>query len=283
MRSIGLTFTFLILSLSWVSGSASDPLDASRALGEQMLFKCLATEEQLECLVAAGFSCTSVGKPAWNSYSCNVSLDSGCYRARFQLTANGWSSNDKWLPAECEDSHEPVLQPGVRMMFDNTNAPDGVRLEQLLSSVFRESVHSKDDRALRRYIAPGANAKTGYEEVAQYFVSTYWSIENEIHDERISILCEDELPRFKDARLRETFDSFDDLRLAVYEEHLPGVRKRFDGDDTFDFDAALYGFPAAFSVHILETRGPIDALYDSAERICTAPFTMNFTTVGDVE
>ncbi len=283
VSTIRLSFIAIFLSLAWKAVFASDYVGDQRDAGEQLASKCLFSHQKLACFKEEGFSCVSVGEPSWNSYSCYISLGGGCYRTRFQLTAVGWSSKDQWLTGECEDTHKSKLQPGVRMMFDNTNAPDSVRLRQLLSSVFRESIQSSDDRAPWSYIAPGANADTDFERISTYFVSKYWEIENQIHDAQVSLLCEDELPRFKDSRLRDVFDAFDDLMLETYAGHLPSMRERFDDDESFDLDAALYGFPGSFSVNILKTGGLVDDLYNEAVRFCTTPFSMNFTKVEDVE
>jgi len=281
-----LTIITLLLFNLWRVSPASeivDDIDRNRNAGEQLAYECLRGDQKLACFKAKGFSCAPVGEPSRNSFSCYISFEGDCYRKRFQLKENGWSGNDQWVTGECEDTHEPTLQPGVRWMFDNTNAPDFVRFKMLLSSVFGESVDSDDDRGAWRYIAPGANVETEYERISTYLVSKNWEIVNQIHGEQSSLLCDGDRPRFKDSRLHETFDAFDDLMLETYAEHLVIVRKHFIDDGTFDLDAALYGYPGSFSLTSLRTTGQVDDLYEAAVRFCTTPFSMNFTRVEDVE
>lgn len=257
----------------------NDPMPPDE-FGEQMVHKCLAGDEQLECLRMSGFSCTPTGKANRNGYSCYIFIEDGCYRTRFGLTPGGWTSHDDWVQGECEATHQVAKPAGVRMQFDELNAPDSILFEMFVGALFHDNLDQGDYRMGKSYIRPGANSITDYDQITLYFASKYLEIEREVHDAQIEMLCEDGTPRYSDSTLYEVLDKFDDLKIDTYTRHLELSIDHFAGDENFDLEAALRGFPAALSMTVFATSGSLKELRKNAARICSEPFKRNFKTIG---
>lgn len=281
-RRLLVTIVLLIGILPGTGMPETLPNDSkpSDELGEQMVHKCLAGDEQLECLRLSGFSCAPTGNANRNGYSCYASIDGGCYRTKFGLKPGGWTSHDDWVHGECEARHELAKPAGVRMQYDELNAPDSILFQMFVAALFRDNVDQGQHGMGKAYIRPGANSATDYYQVTLYFASKYLEIEHEVHDTQIDMLCQDGKPRYSDSTLFEVMDRFDDIAIETYAKHLEVTKVDFAEDDKFDLDAALRGFPAAFSITVVATSGSLQDVKGFAARTCSEPFKRSFTTIG---
>lgn len=256
-----------------------------------MAFKCLSQDRQLECLLEKGFQCAAVGEPSRKSYSCHLTVDDECFRTRFQLKRNGWSGSDKWLTGMCVDTHEPVLEPGVRWMYDNTNAPDELVFKLFVGAVFGEALSYIDDldalsdepyHAGYHYVSAGLTGKMESVDVVRYFAQRYLAIEAEVEELSRSLLCDGKSPRYKGTENIYILNQLDDVRLHVYERHLFLARADLQASGLFDLDKALLEIPMGFSSVSIEHRaapdGSIAGILEGASRLCEEPWGISITS-----
>ncbi len=276
-------------------------LEADAAIGdreqaERMAFDCLRGDRRLECLNEKGFRCASVGEPSRNGYSCYLSVGGNCYRKRFRLEENGWSSNDDWQSGACEDTFEPALGPGVRERYDNTNAPDKLLFKMFVRRIFAESVDFLEtlesaeferSQAGLKYVEPGLTGKMDAADVVRYFARRFPDIEDDVEEFSKALLCEGTRPRYPGAENFVVFNQLDEVRLNVYERHLLIARAELQAGGLFDLDKALHDFPGSFvsvSVdHEAARDGSVASIYEHATRLCESPWGHQFSSSGPAD
>lgn len=296
MRSVAVSIAILFIGVNPDLSAASELLDigsTGREAGERMAHECLSGDRLFECFKEKGFRCAAVGEPLRRSYSCYVSLKDGCFRTRFQLEENGWNSSDRWLTGKCVDSHEPVLEPGVRWRYDNTNAPDELVFALLVNHVFAETLHRSDNLDVQNkephhagyhFVEAGLTGKMGSADVVRYFAERYLGIEKEVEDLSKKLLCDGDRPRYDGAENFFVFNQLDDVRLHVYERHLFLARSDLQASGLFDLDKAIREFPGAFSSVAMEHEaardGSVAAILEHASHLCSEPWRRSFSVSG---
>lgn len=304
MRIIVLLVATLTVGLQCGLIAASEPADAvsgDRDAGEKMVFDCLSGDRQIECLIQKGFRCAAVGNPEGNGYSCYVALEDGCYRSRFRLKDNGWSGSDSWLDGECDDTHEPVLQSGVRWRYDNTNAPVELVFQLFVGQIFShtldyfgnlDALEDEPHNMGFHYVEAGLTGNMESVDVVRYFAERYLDIEKEVEDLSRKLLCVGNKPRYEGAENFLIFNQLDDVQLHVYERHLFLARADLQASGLFDIDKALREYPGGFSSvsidHEAARNGSVSRIYEDASRLCEKSWGHSFSvsgssTIGKIE
>lgn len=289
MLSIGMGCEFVAASV------LSDEVNGNAELGERMAFDCLSGDEAIECLRAKGFQCAAIGEASRNSYSCYVFVENGCYRTRFQINKSGWSTNDRWVDGECIDSHEPVLEAGVRWRYDNTNAPDKLVFKLLVSGIFSatldiyenlEVLDTKTYHPSYQYVEAGLTGKMGPGDAVRYFAERYLAIEKEVEDLSKRLLCDGKNPRYTGAENFYVLNQLDDVQLHVYEHHLFLARADLQASGVFDLDKAIREFPGGFSStsidHEVARDGSVVKVFEAASKLCEESWGHSFTVSGPI-
>lgn len=280
---VGILFTALFCA-SPVASSLSDDVEKGLEAGDAMAFECLSGDREIECLIKKGFTCASLGDPSRNNFSCYVPVNDGCFRKRFRLRPDGWSSSDSWLPEICDGDFEPTLGPGVRWRYDNANAPDELIFQLLTHRVFIETLDYIEDldaltdephHAGYRFVEAGLTGRMASSDVVRYFAEQYLIIEKEVDELSRKLLCNGKEPRYQGAENLVIFNQLDDVKLNVYQRHLFLARADLQASGLFNLDTALSEYPGSFSSisfeHVVSDDDYAEKLLQAASRLCTEP------------
>jgi hypothetical protein len=126
------------------------------------------------------------------------------------------------------------------------------------------------------FVEAGLTSNMDADSVLYYFASSYLDIEMEVEQAQKRTFCIDGKPRFEGQENFLVFNQLEEVSLSIYEKHRLFARSDLMAPGLFDLDRALDEYPGSFGDMFMDhekaSRGSVQRIYESAEKLCSHPW-----------